>query len=111
MKRIFTKVFSGVIPVETTTPSQVNALLTWLAQEDIDVIGAEALVSCGLPSENDGWSYCVVELSQVGVHGEDGVILKAVASEGWNTTPAGIVKADGHAFVTFPAGYSVPVKE
>ncbi len=109
-RRIFTKVFANYILAEPAGKIG-NAVLTWLAQEDIEVIGAEALISCIVPSENDGWSFCVVELSQVGVFGQDGDILKVVGSEGWNTTPAGICKADGHAFITFPAGFAVPVKE
>jgi hypothetical protein len=109
-KRIFTKVFVGKVSVETPMPAEVSEV-AWLAQEDIEVIGAEICVLCTAPSENDGYSHCAVELSQTGVFAADGSILKASASEGWNTTPAGIALANANVAATFPAGYVVPVKE
>ncbi|MBA7712817.1 hypothetical protein ES703_121807 [subsurface metagenome] len=113
MKRIFTKRFSGAI--DANPPGLVfedqNALETWLVQEDIDVIGAEVAVASHAPSENDGYALVSVELSQVGVMNQDGSILLASSTEGWNTAPPGICQASGHAMVTFPNGMAVPVKE
>ncbi|MBA7587237.1 hypothetical protein ES708_29258 [subsurface metagenome] len=110
-KRIFTKIFSGTIDLTTTSMTVRNAKESWLAQEDIEVIGAEVAIQSQMPSENDGFSQCFVELSQVGVFGQEGAILGAWASEGWNTTPAGIMATTGHIVVMFPQGYVVPVKE
>ncbi len=110
-KRIFTKVFSGTTPTALAMVKDYNAQEAWLVQEDIEVIGAELVIQSAQPSENDGFAYCGVELSQVGVISQDGAILKAAAFEGWNTTPAGICTANGHAIVAFPLGLAVPVKE
>ncbi|MBA7711821.1 hypothetical protein ES703_120787 [subsurface metagenome] len=112
MRRIFTKVFDGSVEVVAgLLPVDHNAIESWLAQEPIEVIGAEVIAHNGQPCENDGQSKFTVELSQVGIARQDGAILAANALEHWNTTPAGIATATGHAVVTFPAGYTVPVKE
>ena len=111
MKRVFTKEFHGeataLAPGWITAPAKE----TWLAQEDIEVVAAELNIYISEPSENDGFGAAEIELSQVGVAEQDGVILKAVCSEGWNTTPAGITATNGHAFLSFPAGYAIPVRE
>lgn len=110
-KRIFTKVLSGTRGVVTTGVIPEGAVASWLAQEDIEVIGAEIAVVSDKPSENDGFAWCQIELSQVGIWSQDGLILKASASEGWNTTPAGVDQTNGHAIVAFPQGFAVSVKE
>ena len=110
-KRIFTKYLSGQSTIITGAITSENALASWLTQEDIEVIGAELTVVSATPAENDGFAHCNVELSQVGIFGQDGAILRAVAGEGWNTTPAGIDQSNANAVVTFPAGFAVPVKE
>jgi len=110
-KRIFTKVFSGTTPAMLEEVTAFNAQEAWLVQEDIEVIGAELVIQNALPSENDGFAYCSIELSQVGVMSQDGAILKAASAEGWNTTPAGVDHVNGHAVVNFPLGLAVPVKE
>jgi len=111
-KRIFTKVFRGAISAETQIPEEVGAVHSWLVQYDsIEVIAAQASLWSYLPSENDGFTNASVELSQVGVVGQEGAILSVAASEGWNTTPAGIMAANGHMAIVFPSGYAVPVKE
>ncbi|MBA7591953.1 hypothetical protein ES708_34124 [subsurface metagenome] len=110
-KRIFTKVWTGYIPAQLAVPEQQNALEQWLVQEDIEVIGAEITLINRAPSENDGFASCTLELSQVGVYGQDGSILAAGAQEGWNTVPQGISLANGNVAVTFPLGLAVPVKE
>ncbi|MBA7551992.1 hypothetical protein ES705_44543 [subsurface metagenome] len=110
-KRIFTKVFSGSVIV-AAAPTDEGAWESWLIQyEAIEVIGAQAKILSTMPSENDGFAYAEVELSQVGVRRQEGAILSVAAGEGWNTTPAGINQVNGHQVVTFPAGFAVPVKE
>ncbi|MBA7712241.1 hypothetical protein ES703_121213 [subsurface metagenome] len=109
-KRIFTKVFEGVLQAGAT-PVHDNARDTWLVQENIEVIGASISVGNTAPSENDGFASVIVELSQVGLREQDGAILSAKAFEGWNTTPAGVDVALGHIAIAFPQGYAVPVKE
>ncbi|MBA7587914.1 hypothetical protein ES708_29961 [subsurface metagenome] len=84
---------------------------SWLVQEDIEVIGAQATIYLVSPSENDGFSSVDLELSQVGIPAQDGAILSVNATEGWNTTPAGISTTNGIASVFFPPGFAVPVKE
>ncbi|MBA7551906.1 hypothetical protein ES705_44457 [subsurface metagenome] len=110
-KRIFTKVFSGQqasMGVNTTVQAGLHS---WLVQEDVEVIGAVASIYSTVPSENDGFASVDLELSQVGLPVQDGAILSVAASEGWNTTPAGICATSGHASVFFPPGFAVPVKE
>jgi hypothetical protein len=110
-KRIFTKVFSGqqaCLGVNTTVQAGLHS---WLVQEDIEVIGAQASIYCVAPSENDGFTAQKMELSQVGLPAQDGAILMVGATEGWNTTPAGICATSGHTSVFFPPGFAVPVKE
>ncbi|MBA7589880.1 hypothetical protein ES708_31974 [subsurface metagenome] len=111
MKKIYTKVFAGYITMSGSNGLIEEASRSWLLQDDIEVIGAECLIVSSRPSENDGFSWAKVELSQTAVRDQDGCILEAMANEGWNTTPAGIMASNGHAVVSFPAGYAVPVKE
>ncbi|MBA7712688.1 hypothetical protein ES703_121675 [subsurface metagenome] len=111
MRRIFTKVWNGFVAVQTTDELTENGYRSWLAQEPIEIIGASMSIVNKIPSENDGFAFLGLELSQVGLIGQDGAILKCAAEEGWNTTPAGVDKVGGHIAVTFPAGYTVPVKE
>ncbi|MBA7587287.1 hypothetical protein ES708_29312 [subsurface metagenome] len=111
MKRVFTKIFEEDLVVVEPSEKVVGAVWTWLIQEDIDVIAAAISIQRTTPSENDGFSFGCIELSQVGVYGQDGAILAAQAGEGWNTTPAGICEANGHAVLALPQGYAVPVKE
>ncbi|MBA7542381.1 hypothetical protein ES705_34702 [subsurface metagenome] len=112
-KRIFTKRFMGTVAYDSGPPPDIgfNAIDSWLAQEDIEVLGAAITVVPDSPSENDGYTWCAIELSQVGIYGQDGAILQAVAMEGWNTTPAGISVAVGNMSVSFPDGEVIPVRE
>ncbi len=111
MKRIFTKVFSGTKMVMNGLPADEAAVQSWLAQEPIEVIGATGVCLCTAPNENDGFAWLKAELSQVGSIALDGSILTVLGGEGWNTVPQGIHAQNGHIAVTFPDGYSVPVKE
>ncbi len=110
-RRIFTKVFDNTVVVSGVEPATQNAFQRWLVQEDIEVIGAAIAINNRIPSENDGFASLEVELSQVGIVGEDGAILKASGSEGWNTVPQGISATNAFASVTYPQGLAVPVKE
>ena len=115
-KRIFTREFHGNVTIDAAVGPPggfVNAKTphSWLLQESIEVIGASITVATAVPSENDGYSLCIVELSQAGLYGADGSILKAEASEGWNTTPAGIALSGANIAVMFPQGATVPVRE
>ena len=112
MKKIYTKVFGGYITVAGYEPGvPTPETLSWLLQDDIEVVGAECALASSMQSQNDDQSWAKVELSQTAVIGQDGQILEAIASAQWNTTPAGVSMASGHAVVAFPAGYAVPVKE
>ncbi len=111
MKRIFTKVFSGTVGAISAGTIPHNAIESWLVQEDIEVIGAEIALVNSAPSENDGFAHCAIELSQVGIFSQDGIILKGVASEGWNTVPQGLAQTNANVAVTFPDGLAVPIKE
>ncbi len=110
-KRIFTKETSGLKIVSGATEVEENAIVSWLMQEDIEVLGATGYCISVLPSENDGWAFLEVELSQAGVLSEDGAILRVAGQEGWNTTPAGVTQCSGHNAIAFPAGFTIPVKE
>ena len=111
MKRIFTKVFSGQQACMGTNTTVQAGLHSWLLQEPIDVIGAQMSIYCVAPSENDGFTAQKMELSQVGIPAQDGAILSVGATEGWNTTPAGICQTNGHTTIAFPPGYAVPIRE
>ena len=111
MKRIFTRVYEGIVAAEGTILTEEPAKESWLLQEDIEVIGAEIALINQLPSENDGFAVVFAELSQTAIRGQDGAILVGQAYEGWNTTPAGVDVAAAHPIVSFPQGFVVPVKE
>ncbi|MBA7587384.1 hypothetical protein ES708_29413 [subsurface metagenome] len=111
MKKVFTKVFSGGLAVSGAQEIEKNAMVSWLAQEDIEVVAAQISLKSTQPSENDGFASVVLELSQVGVLGLDGAILVAQAGEGWNTTPAGICETNADVVLALPSGLTVPVKE
>ena len=110
-KRIFTKTFEGMQIVAGGVETEENGVQSWLAQDDIEVLGVSGHALCTQPDENDGFSYLVAELSQTGVLGQDGAILKVLAQEGWNTVPQGIHAVAGHVTIAFPAGATIPVKE
>ncbi len=110
-KRIFTKPFTGIQIVAGPTEVEVPASQSWLAQEDIEVVGVSGWALNTVPDENDGFAYLIVELSQTGDLDQPGSILKLCAQEGWNTVPQGIHTANAHNAVVFPAGFTIPVKE
>jgi hypothetical protein len=110
-KRVFTKVFHGQVVAEDAMVVQVNSKETWLAQEDIEVIGVQASMLNTQPSENDGMATAEVELSQVGKLDADGAIIKVVATEWWNTAPPGIGIGNGHTELSFSPTLSIPIKE
>ncbi len=113
-KRVFTMVFHGQVEAMAFPAPEVvvvNAAQTWLAQEDIEVVGAQATMVSTTPSENDGKAIAEVELSQVGVMDSDGAIIKAVASEWWNSAPPGITEVAGHTELTFAPTLAIPVRE
>ncbi|MBA7557266.1 hypothetical protein ES705_50012 [subsurface metagenome] len=112
LNKVFTKVLEGEIdshagPIESID----NAVLSWLAQEDIAIFAIDGVAVCNTPSENDGFTRLAVELSQAGVYGEDGALMALVASEGWNTTPAGVFGTVGNKFMALPQGRVINVKE
>jgi len=111
MKRIFTKVFHGTHTLTGAVEATSPAILSWLAQESYDILGASGVVWLIAPNENDGFAFLSAELSQVGINDQDGSILKVEGGEGWNTVPQGIQQANGHNAVMFPDGCSVPLKE
>ncbi len=113
MKRIFTKVLTGVITATIGPPggAAYGGFDSWLLQEPIEVIGVALAIASQDPSENDGYAKVAVEVSQSALLGSDGAILEAKAGEGWNTTPAGICRTAGHQVAMFPEGYAVPVRE
>ena len=111
MKRVFTKIFDDYVSAIGTTEVQNDAALSWLLQEDIEVIAAVINIQCATPSENDGFSSCVVELSQVGLFAQNGTIMSGRAGEGWNTTPAGIQSTNCNLAMVFESGMAVPVRE
>jgi hypothetical protein len=110
-KRIFTNRYSGLMSDIVAGAKAYPAVVAELQQEDIEIIGAECAIFCTLRSQNDGETYATIELSQVGKMGQDGAILAANCTEGWNTAPQGIEKAIGHVVAMFPAGVTVPIRE
>ncbi len=109
--KVFTKVFNGVIAVSGAQDVDEPARDALLVQEDIDIIGASLTLASVVPSENDGFASCYVELSQTGITKQDGLVLGGHAMEGWNTTPAGIMVDNCNVTLVLPAGKTIPVKE
>ncbi|MBA7710417.1 hypothetical protein ES703_119359 [subsurface metagenome] len=110
-KRIFTKYMSAVTEGDGETLTAQNALDTWLLQEDIEVIGFQVGAILKVPDQNDNLGEIVVELSQTGVFGQDGVIGQVANSSLWNTLPSGVGRDCSTAIVMFPQGTVIPVKE
>lgn len=110
-KKVFTKSFPLSLSTITDVELDKEPQSFWLLQEDVEVIGCDLDIFCNSRSQNDGESYAYVELSQVGMLNADGMIASVSASEGWNTTPAGIEKARGHTTVMFNDGHSISVRE
>ncbi|MBA7555237.1 hypothetical protein ES705_47893 [subsurface metagenome] len=101
-KQIFTQHLGASFNAEgldyvTTIPQ------TFVAQEDLKLIGCSIWVRLGAISQNDGESKCEAELSQNGVSDQPGTIAKAGAYEQWNTAPPfGVVNHEN--IVTMFAG-------
>ncbi len=108
-KRMFTKCFSGQAIADGLPPAYSLNIAPWLMQEDISILGVDMDVRMTTPSENDGFTSLILELSQVGAWGTDGSIASVSGGEGWNTTPAGIQQDGGHTSLMFPE--SIDVKE
>ena len=110
-KKVYTKVFGGFVACTGIDPDPLPASIAWLMQDDIEVIGAECILASSAQSQNDGQAWAKVELSQTAVISQAGQILEAQATAQWNTTPAGVCDTAGHAILSLPAGYAIPVKE
>ncbi|MBA7542010.1 hypothetical protein ES705_34326 [subsurface metagenome] len=110
-KRVFTRIAKGQVQVSTSFVIEHTGVYSWLLQEDIEVVGVNMSLWCALPSENDGFASCNLELSQTAEYGQSGAIAAVSSTEGWNTTPAGICQTNGKLALNFPVGLSVPVKE
>ncbi len=118
-KRVFTKFLKGAgmsLPI-TGAPSELAefpANQMWLLQEDIDIIGVELIGGVGgdMAVLNAGSGEFIVDVSQVGARGKDGMIAEVRGiwtSEGaahlggvWGTTIA---------VVMFPPDAAVPIRE
>ncbi|MBA7558252.1 hypothetical protein ES705_51048 [subsurface metagenome] len=111
MKKVYTKVIHETVAVMDPATTEFNALIAWLLQDDIDIVGAELAVGCYMPNENDGFASLRAELSQAGLMDKDGAILEAMASEWWNTAPPGVSQTNAHAVLSLPEGYAIPIKE
>lgn len=111
MRKIFTKQFNGLKIVAGPTEVEEVSVASWLAQEDIEIVGVSGHVLNVQPDENDGHAFIQVELSQTAVILSDGGILVVNAAEHWNTAPAGVAETNANVAVAFPAGYAIPVKE
>ncbi len=110
-KRVFTKIARGDITIVEEFEEEVTGIYSWLVQEDIEVVGVNMCLRSSVPSENDGFASCTVELSQTAEYAQPGAIAAVCAGEGWNTTPAGISLANGNLALNFPVGLAIPVKE
>lgn len=112
-KRIFThKVDFNQKTVAAGTSLTYNADNAWLMQEDIDVIGVEIQIDMTNHVGNDGMGLAVIEVSQSGKYGEDGLIARVNGISEWNTAPAfGGARQPNQVVVMFPAGHAIPVKQ
>lgn len=109
VRRVFLEMLTaGFSQTAAATPRTIGD--SFKAQEDLTLVGAFLGAWVNLENENDGFAECAFNLSMDGTVWEQ-LILEANASEGWNTTPAGICKQDGRHVVMFPAGHGVTLKE
>ncbi|MBA7542013.1 hypothetical protein ES705_34329 [subsurface metagenome] len=110
-KRVFTRIAKGYVAATGMAPAEHTGVYSWLLQEDIEIVGVNLSLWCRAPSENDGFTSVNLELSQTAEYGQAGAIVAVSATEGWNTTPAGICQTNGALAMNFPVGLSIPVKE
>lgn len=112
-KRIFThKVDFSQKTVAAGTSLTYNADTAWLMQEDIEVIGVEVQIDMTDHVANDGMGLAVIEVSQSGTYGGDGLIARVNGISEWNSVPAfGGARQPGAVVVMFPAGHAIPVKQ
>lgn len=111
MKRVFTKCLLMGLTNTHGAENLHDAVARWTTQEDIVIIGCQGAIHYRKISENDGYGYAMAELSQVGVHTQDGGFFRIETAIGWNTTPAGYRHHLGEGCVMFPEGYGIPIKE
>jgi len=113
VKRIFTWQTAQSKAVPATSGVALQIMATFLAQEDVIIIGAaihahhQGTAIIG----NDGIAAMGVELTPQAAFMKEGGILYAIASQIWNTTPAAVQINDQAVTIMFPEGYGIPVKE
>ncbi|MBA7587497.1 hypothetical protein ES708_29527 [subsurface metagenome] len=110
MRRVFTK-WLGYTPY--TVPNEWHTEIgdAWIPQEDITIVGVLLQCFLGFGNSNDCEIYGHMEVSQAGVHWQDGIIACACYNYRWNTSPQAVYSIPANVPVMFPTGYGIPVKE
>lgn len=117
MRRIFTWGIATSTTIEDGTITYPMLLGTFLAQEDITIIGFE--INLHPPVSiiatdrigNDGSVAWEAELTPQGGFMMEGGLGICAAIEVWNTTPAAVDYELAHKIVMFPEGFGVTVRE
>ncbi|MBA7582148.1 hypothetical protein ES708_24068 [subsurface metagenome] len=110
-RRVFTKFMEGIAVDTGTAWTEESAITSWLAQEDIEVIGFQLGARAYLSDQNDDLAEIVGELSQAGLMHQDGLIGRCTGAHYWNTVPQSVDRECDSPVVMFPEGLAVPVKE
>ncbi len=111
-RRVFTEIL--VAPAQTVAGGAaaiLNSYASYVAQEDIEVVGVELTIMPQGSLGNDGFCVAVAELSQAGQYNADGVVLQATMTQSWNTAPAFGDERPVTEIIVFPDGDAVPVRE
>jgi len=113
MKRVYTATLFGEIREagSGSQTEQYKGVDSYVAQEDIEIIGCELTLMPTLPMGNDGLAWCRAELSQTSDLAKPGIIMEAPNVCEWNTTPAFGEHESTQVFAMFPEGKVVPLKE
>ena len=113
--RVFTKYLGVDITPATGFNDFLPAVVSWLLQEDIEIVGCQVGISWGASWMSVAGQYIetLAELSQTAVVERDGVILHARVQAQLGLVTSGMAYQFGsdHAEVMFPPADRITVKE
>jgi hypothetical protein len=111
-KRIFAAYLEAhCTPITGAGATWFTGADSFLAEEDIVVVGSKLGCFCNVPNENDGLGQFYCELSQNGIPEKPGMINQAMAFDYWNTSPAGVQTSPETNVIMFPEGRGVSLRE
>lgn len=115
MKRVFAFNLNANFPLGSATyPAPTGwamAVLSYVPEEDIVIIGYSVNAIVGTINPNDGQAYMACEITQSPEIGAPGSICHVNCQEYWNTSPAGIMIQEDHSNIMFPEGHGIPLRD